>query len=390
MTFVTIRGVLFDNGGLIMKKSVILLLVVMLVISSHATPNAGMRFIQPGSEASKYKRFGRFELRMKLLAAPGCVSCFILVNDQSGSPESGSWQECDFEIVGDRTNLIETVAHVFRHSNMYPGRHRIVAFHEGTGEEFHTWAFEWTPDHFSWEIDRVPIRKAVLDNSGTIHDVVYSSVPPYDVVEEMVQSELNWIDVWSKDNMRCAFDVWQCDNPGWCGSWDAANNGSGAFFNYYRYYKYTPGKGPDGSDFTLEFEDNYDGPDFDLTAWEPYGCILKDGMAIGVLNGDTYTGQIPVDPGEPTAITQPVTRNAKKACFLEYRSGTVKYGVDFAGDANISVHDLNGRLIHNIVDSYHNQGIFEILINKKMAAGTYLLMLKTKRSAVVTRIISME
>jgi hypothetical protein len=371
-----------------MNMHITITAVALCAWAATAAPAAGMRCVHKGVAGNHYKQCGRFELRMRMLGTEGCVNCLILVNDQSGSPESGSWQECDFEIVGGRPTSIETVAHVFRHSNMYPGRHIIVPFHESVGENFHTWAFEWTPDHFAWEVDGRPLRRAELTAGGVIHDVAYSSVPPYEPVQEITQSDLDWITVWSNDNMRCAFDVWQCDNPDWCGSWDPSNNGSAVFYSFYKYYAYTPGAGPNGSDFTLDFFDDFDGTSFDETAWEPYGCVLRDGFSIAVLNGSDYTGEIPHDPGEVTSAHSAGALSPDGGAWMEYRSGAVHFGAGIPGRINLSIYDVRGRFIRTLIDTYSEAGSRTVSLKDfPISAGTYVVRMQAPDALTIQRAI---
>ena len=101
-------------------------------------------------------QYGRFEIRMKSAFGSGIVSSFFTIKDYwaEGLNGTANWREIDFETLGQHTNKIQTniitayeTHHVELHTLMYNP-------HVG----FHTYAFEWTPEHIKFFIDDQLVR----------------------------------------------------------------------------------------------------------------------------------------------------------------------------------------------------------------------------------------
>jgi hypothetical protein len=222
-----------------------------------------------------------------------------------------------------------------------------------------------------------------------LHYYKYSIYEPWEQTEELV-SDYDWVSIWAKDSLRCAFDVWECTIPDWCGNWSPDNNGSGIFFSYFNHYIYTPKEGPDGSDFTLEFSEDYNGTEFDETAWAPYGCELKGGFAIGSL-GAPFTGDLPTDPGDipNAAVNKGISGN--NSSFLNYQSDRITYNNSVAGKVSLSIFDMNGRLIRALVNSDMDAGEYNLSIDKSsIPAGSYVLSLTTNAGHAAKRFITIN
>jgi hypothetical protein len=375
--------------------------VLFLASPSFAIYRAGMSYIRPGSEGSQYKRYGRWELRMRYIGLNGTVNCFVLVSDgvwkdgvRLSNPETGPWQEYDMEICGNNPDHISTTLHInhWRNEDFSTGRGGGFETYPGFNTEFHTWACEWTPDYVTWEVDGQVYRKSERID-GRIHDFQWPVGEP-DAEPKEVIHDYDWIDMWSNDSLRCAFDVWECDGDleGWCGDWDPANDGSAIFYCYFRHYIYTPDSGPDGSDFTLEFSEDYDGTSFDKSAWDDYGCELRGGFAVGAFGAD-YTGELPDDPGDINVSTAyaPYARMLKGDAYIEHKSGNITYGISKAGAVKLAMYDLNGRLVQTLVDSYKNSGDHTATCNMaSIPAGTYVVSLKTPTAQEAKRIVTVS
>jgi endo-1,3-1,4-beta-glycanase ExoK len=96
--------------------------------------------------------YGRFEARVRFAPGDGAVSSFFLWKD--GSSTTTSWNELDFEKIEAGCRL---------QTNIWTGK--------GTQNteidtpafdicgDYHTYAFEWTPDYIAWFIDGAQVRK---------------------------------------------------------------------------------------------------------------------------------------------------------------------------------------------------------------------------------------
>jgi endo-1,3-1,4-beta-glycanase ExoK len=103
--------------------------------------------------ASSYQ-YGRFEARLKFAAGDGVVSSFFLWKD--GSERTGTfWNELDFEKLGADCHL---------QTNAYYGSPAVVHTRMQTEvsalcTDFHTYAYEWTPEYIAWSVDGMEIRR---------------------------------------------------------------------------------------------------------------------------------------------------------------------------------------------------------------------------------------
>lgn len=98
--------------------------------------------------------YGRFEARVRYAAGDGVISSFFLWKD--GSERAGTfWNELDFEKLGADCHL---------ETNAYYGSPAVVHSQKHTQwadlcTEFHTYAYEWTPDSIAWLVDGVELRR---------------------------------------------------------------------------------------------------------------------------------------------------------------------------------------------------------------------------------------
>jgi len=99
-------------------------------------------------------QYGRFEARLKFGAGDGVVSSFFLWKD--GSEKSGTfWNELDFEKLGADCHL-QTNAYFGNPASVHNQTHAQAM---NLCTDFHTYAYEWTPDYISWLIDGVELRR---------------------------------------------------------------------------------------------------------------------------------------------------------------------------------------------------------------------------------------
>jgi endo-1,3-1,4-beta-glycanase ExoK len=96
--------------------------------------------------------YGRFEARLRFAPGEGVVSSFFLWRD--GSSSTTSWNELDFEKINSTCHL---------QTNIWTGKGTQSAQLNTPSfdicGDYHTYAFEWTPDYIAWLIDGTQIRK---------------------------------------------------------------------------------------------------------------------------------------------------------------------------------------------------------------------------------------
>jgi endo-1,3-1,4-beta-glycanase ExoK len=90
-------------------------------------------------------RYGYFEARMRVPSGSGLVTGFFTYTRDG---HERTWEEIDIEILGRDTRSIQL-------TYFHRGRDHIVTrplgFDAAAG--FHTYAFEWMPDHLRWYVD---------------------------------------------------------------------------------------------------------------------------------------------------------------------------------------------------------------------------------------------
>ena len=101
--------------------------------------------------------YGRFEARVRFAPGEGVVSSFFLWKD--GSSSTTSWNELDFEKINSDCRL---------QTNIWTGKGTQNATINtptfNICNDYHTYAFEWTPDYIAWLIDGTQIRKVTGAN----------------------------------------------------------------------------------------------------------------------------------------------------------------------------------------------------------------------------------
>ncbi|MCQ2106671.1 MAG: family 16 glycosylhydrolase [Fibrobacter sp.] len=223
--------------------------------------------------------YGKYEARMYMGATSGTISSMFLYHNGSETGE-GPWVEVDIEVLGKNPSSFQ--------SNIITGRagaqvtsekHHSVSPAANAG--FHTYGIEWTPNYVRWTVDGVEVRKTV---GGQVSDL--------------------------KLTQGLRFNLWSSEDPGWVGAFNDNNLPIFQFINWVKAYKYTPGQGENGSDFTLDWTDNFD--TFDGSRWgkgnwtfdgnrvdlTENNIYSKDGMLILALTKkgqEMFNGQVPKD-----------------------------------------------------------------------------------------------
>lgn len=241
-----------------MKK----LIVLILVISSFS------------AFAKKYKgaeirtldsyTYGKFEVRMKSPRGSGMLSSFFTFYD---SPDfAQNWNEIDIEILGRYENEVQFNAIVGNHQ-MHEHR-QVLDFcpHDG----FHLYSFEWTPDYIAWQVD----GKEVYRQDG-------------DHIKQM------------NKNQKLMMNIWPSTFWNWTGLWNDSILPVYAYYDYVKYYEYTP---KSAEKFTHRWTDNFDM--MDASKWQtathtfngnscdfdPSNVVFKDGYLILCLTKEDALG----------------------------------------------------------------------------------------------------
>jgi len=186
--------------------------------------------------------YGRFEVKMQSVQGEGYVSSFFTYHDHWGESNSNNWNfltnEIDIEMTGNQNSSIQFTTHHPGESNPW-SYGEIINVDFNPHLDFHIYAFEWTPYSIKWFVDGVE---------------VYSQ--SQDIVDDLIYSQKIMMNLWSA--------IWE----DWVGIWDSSTMPVTSYYDFVKYYEYTPGNGTSGTNnnFTLSWVDNFDV--FDNQRWE--------------------------------------------------------------------------------------------------------------------------
>ncbi len=240
----------------------------------------------------KEVQYGKFEARMKMAAASGTVSSMFLYQNGSEIADGRPWVEVDIEVLGKnpgsfQSNIITGKAGAQKTSE----KHHAV--NPAADQAFHTYGLEWTPNYVRWTVDGQEVRKT---EGGQVSNLT------------------------GTQGLR--FNLWSSESEAWVGPFDQSKLPLFQFINWVKVYKYTPGQGEGGSDFTLDWTDNFD--TFDGSRWgkgdwtfdgnrvdlTDKNIYSKDGMLILALTRkgqESFNGQVPRDDEQAPVSSSSVT-----------------------------------------------------------------------------------
>jgi hypothetical protein len=237
-------------------------------------------------------KYGRFDVRMRMVSGDGIISSFFLYYNDSylGNPEP--WQEIDIEVVGKITTGFQS--NIITGTSESKTTSEKIHTADNLSQSYHTYTVEWTPDYIAWLFDGTEIRR-------TTGAQVTACQPK---------------------EMSYRFNLWISDVVSWAGQFNESVLPVYQFINWVRYSKYTPGTGTNGADFTPEWEDDFDS--FNSTRWAkgdwtfegnlvdftPNNIVVKDGYCIICLTktGATgFSGNVPQDQSTSTIDRRPAT-----------------------------------------------------------------------------------
>ncbi len=211
-------------------KPLKILLITSLLIGEKPYRGAEYR-------TSNTYQYGRFEVRMKSAMGSGIVSSFFTIRDfwANGLSNTVHWREIDFESLGKYTDKFQTNI-ISAYENHHEQLHTLM-YNPHAG--FHTYAFEWTPDYIDFFIDGYLIRHESSDYIGSFNT-----------------------------GQKIMMNIWQPIWEDWVGVFDESSLPIYAFYDWVKYYSYTPGSGHYGTDnnFSFEWQDEFNY--FNQNRWE--------------------------------------------------------------------------------------------------------------------------
>jgi len=284
-------------------------------------------------------RYGRYEVRMKSAPGSGVVSSFFTFHDYwaDGLTSSKYWNEIDWEILGLYNDQAQT-----NYISQYEWNHEeLIQTNFNPHEDFHVYAFEWTPDYLAFFIDDDLVR---IDNLGQVDSLYYYQ--------------------------KIMMNIWQPTYVNWVGSFNVSTLPVYAFYDWVKYYIYVPGTGNAGTDnnFFPLWTDNFD--EWDTYRWAKAthtwdgnnadfihnNVVFLSGYLILCLTTSSATGY----NGDPLAIDNielPVDFNMQNAFPNPFNNEVViPISLKHEQFINLSIYSILGELIHTTVDGKADAG----------------------------------
>ncbi len=244
------------------KRSLLLILLLGLSLFAKTYKGAEYRTI----EAYTY---GRFTACYKATKGAGQAATFFTYHELSGGIED--WNEIDIEILGRYNDDVQF--NTITSGQVNHVHHQYVGF--DPSEDYHVYAFEWTPTYVAWFIDSVEVFRQ------TGGDVTTLNKP-----------------------QKIMMNLWISSATGWVGDFDARILPLFASYDWVSYDAYTPGSGNTGTDnnFTVTWRDDFS--TWDQTRWAkathtfdgnlvdflPANIVFNDGKMTLCLTDATHTG----------------------------------------------------------------------------------------------------
>src|SRR5688572_6804839 len=216
-------------------------------------------------------QYGRFEASIEFPSGSGVIGAFFLWKD--GSEVEGTfWNELDFETLGFDCHL---------ETNAYYGNPAEYHVEQEPGDpvcgEFHTFAYEWTPDYVAWLVDGEEVRRETGETAAAYRDN-------------------------AADGMQLRFNVWPGD-ASFGGTFDPSLLPVYQHIDWVQYSSY------DGADFVVEWREDFTDAaipsGWDLGTWDsPKGLSthaienagVVDGVLVLALTADDALGVPGVTP----------------------------------------------------------------------------------------------
>jgi beta-glucanase (GH16 family) len=295
------------------------ILIFFLLIFSSAQINILSKDFKGAEYRTKLSyTYGRFEVRMKSAYREGMLASFFTYYDGGGG--IGNWNEIDIEIMGRYFDNAQFNTITPNQTNHVAHKPMQTSPHQ----EYHTYAFEWTPEYVSWFIDGVEVIKQTGAHIQTL------TLP-----------------------QKIMMNVWNPAYESWAGVFIPESLPAFAYYDWVSYYAYTPGTGTygTGNNFSHDWTDNFDS--WDTTRWDKAthtfngnncdfiheNAVFEDGKLILCLTNNTNLGYIDLQP--PTLVWARASTDKVLVMFSEE--------LDQTAAENISNYIIQGVTINDAV-----------------------------------------
>ncbi len=257
-------------------KNIFFTLVIFMLL--YSAPRFGKNYKGAEYRTKEAFKYGRFETSFIPAHRTGVISSFFTYHEFSGST---GWNEIDIEFIGRYDDIIQY--NTITPSQRFHIRNQYLPFNPY--EDFHTYAFEWTPDYVAWFIDGKEVYRQEEDFVPTL-----------------------------QYEQHLMMNIWNPVYEGWVGEWSEDYLPAFAYYDWASYASYTPDSGNTGTgnNFTLEWKDEFN--EWNKDRWTkathtfggnqadfiPDNAVFLDGKLILCLTDDVNTGY--TDNAKPAII----------------------------------------------------------------------------------------
>jgi endo-1,3-1,4-beta-glycanase ExoK len=262
--------------------------------------------------------YGRFRARVQFPAGDGVVGSFFLWKDGS-EMANVFWNELDYEKIKADCSM---------QLNSFYGLPKVEHASLATGlvdlcVRYHTYAYEWTPDHIAWSVDDVEVRRDTGADAQAFADQ-------------------------ATQGMQFRFNLWP-DN-GFGGTFSATALPTREYVSWVEYAAYTPGAGDAGGDFNFAWRESFEqgipagwaegnwASDQGLSTHSPANVTVVAGVAVLSLTASNATGFFgapPVDDGDLPSQRGPLDAGVSDGSAVADRGpipSDATLALDAAGD----------------------------------------------------------
>lgn len=168
--------------------------------------------------------YGRFEACIKPPQGAGMLASFFTYHEFA---DTTWWNEIDFEILGRYDHDVQVTTIVAGQKTR--NSHQRVPFN--THQDFHVYAFEWTPEYVAWFVDGQEFYRQTEAHISTL-----------------------------RFPQKIMMNIWNPEWAPWSGIWNDKILPLFAEYDWVSYSAYTPGSGSTGTDhnFSLQWKDDFD------------------------------------------------------------------------------------------------------------------------------------
>lgn len=260
--------------------------------------------------------YGRFEVSLKSAYREGMLSSFFTYYDGGGGV--GSWNEIDIEVMGRYYDNVQFNTITPNQTNHVSHQPMLTSPHQ----DYHIYAFEWTPQYVAWFIDDVEVVRQTGAHIQTLDKA-----------------------------QKIMMNIWNPMYENWAGVFNPEALPAFAYYDWVSYYTYSPGTGNygTGNNFTHDWTDNFDSWDTSrwdkaTHTWDGNGCdfihanaVFDDGKLVLCLTNSTNIGYVDIQP--PALLWARASNNKVLVMFSEE--------LDNAAAENISNYVIPAVTINN-------------------------------------------